>query len=210
MVSIFTRTLIIYVLLNISLKIMGKRQIGELDVSELVCTLLISEIAAIPIDDPDLPLMNAIVPVLFILSLEIIISFAKMKSNNLKKFIEGESSYIIFQGKLIQKTLSKNRISINEFLSELRTQGVGNIKTVDYALLEQGGKISVIKNNSDCPTAHPLIIDGVTNKPEIALLGYEESDILRMANTYESNIKRIFLMTLDDAGKTELIIKEEK
>ena len=77
MVSIFVRTFIIYLLLTLSMKIMGKREIGELDVGELVSTLLISEVAAIPIDDPDLPLMNAIVPILFILSLEILISYGK-------------------------------------------------------------------------------------------------------------------------------------
>ena len=192
------------------MKVMGKRQIGELDVSELVCTLLISEIAAIPIDDPDLPLMNAIIPVLFILSLEIIISSAKMKSNRIKHCIEGESTFVIFKGKLIQSALTENRISINEFLSELRTQGVGNLKTVDYALLEQGGKISVLKNDASYPVAHPLIIDGVINQPELSLLGYEENEIIEKAGIYKNDLKSIFLMTVDDNGKTEIIIKEEK
>ncbi len=210
MVSIFIRTLIIYILLNISMKVMGKRQIGELDVSELVCTLLISEIAAIPIDDPDLPLMNAIIPVLFILSLEIIISAAKMKSNRIKHCVEGESTFVIFKGRLLQSALTESRISINEFLSELRTQGVGNLKAVDYALLEQGGKISVLKNDTSYPVAHPLIIDGVFNQPEISLLGYEENEILKKAGVYKNDLKSIFLMTVDDDGKTEIIIKEEQ
>ena len=80
MVSIFARTLIIYILLMITMKMMGKREIGELDVTELVGALLVSEIAAIPIDDPDLPLLNAIIPITFLLSLEILISFIKTKS----------------------------------------------------------------------------------------------------------------------------------
>ena len=210
MVSIFIRTLIIYILLNISMKVMGKRQIGELDVSELVCTLLISEIAAIPIDDPDLPLMNAIIPILFILSLEIIISSAKMKSNRIKHCVEGESAFIIFKGKLMQSVLAENRISINELLSELRTQGVGNLKTVDYALLEQGGKISVLKNDTPYPIAHPLIIDGVINRREASLLGYTEAEILKKAQISENDLNKIFLMTIDDNEKTEILIKEEK
>ena len=123
MVSIFIRTFIIYILLSVTLKTMGKRQIGELDVNELVSTLLISEIAAIPIDDPDLPLMNAIIPITFILSIEIILSHAKTKSNKLKKYVEGRPAFIIYKGKINQKELKENRISINEFLSEMRNQG---------------------------------------------------------------------------------------
>ena len=189
---------------------MGKRQIGELDVSELVCTLLISEIAAIPIDDPDLPLMNAIIPILFILSLEIIISSAKMKSSRIKRCVEGESTFVIFKGRLMQSALADNRISINELLSELRTQGVGNIKSVDYALLEQGGKISVLKNEASLPLAHPLIIDGVINKSEIAMLGYTVDEIIEMLGVHKNNIEEIFLMTLDDNKNAEVIIKEGK
>ena len=210
MVSIFVRTLIIYIILNISIKVMGKRQIGELDVSELVCTLLISEIAAIPIDDPDLPLMNAIIPILFILSLEIIISSAKMKSSRIKRCVEGESTFVIFKGRLMQSALADTRISINELLSELRTQGVGNIKSVDYALLEQGGKISVLKNEASLPLAHPLIIDGVINKSEIAMLGYTVDEIIEMLGVHKNNIEEIFLMTLDDNKNAEVIIKEGK
>ena len=96
MASIFIRTLIIYLFLSISLKIMGKRQIGELEVGELVSTLVISEVAALPIADPDIPLMNAIIPVLFIVCLEIIISSLKNKSEKLKKYIEGEPIFLIY------------------------------------------------------------------------------------------------------------------
>ena len=116
MTSIVVRTVIIYITLSISLRIMGKRQIGELDVGELVSTLLISEIASIPIDDPDIPLMNAVMPILFILSLEILISTIKNKSEKMKGLIEGKPQYIIYKGRVLQKVLNENRISINEIL----------------------------------------------------------------------------------------------
>ena len=105
MVSIIIRTAIIYILLSFELRIMGKRQIGELDVSELVSTLLISELAAIPIDDPDIPLLNAIIPMLFILSAEILLSTVKNKSEKLKRIIDGEPTYIIYKGRLLQSAL---------------------------------------------------------------------------------------------------------
>ena len=96
MVSIVIRTLIIYLVLLISLRIMGKRQLGELDASELVSALLISELASIPIDDPDIPLLNAIIPILLIFSMEIILSTIKNKSEFLKRTIEGKPAYIIY------------------------------------------------------------------------------------------------------------------
>ena len=97
MASIIIRTAIVYALLTFSLRITGKRQLGELDVGELVCTLLISELMAIPIDDPDIPLLNALIPTLLVIALEIIISGIKNKSEKLKRAIEGSPTYIIYK-----------------------------------------------------------------------------------------------------------------
>ena len=105
MASIFIRTLIIYVFISISLKVMGKRQLGELEVGELVSTLLVSEVAALPIADPDIPLMNAVIPILFIVCLEIIVSSIKNKSEKLKKYIEGKPIFLIYKGELKQSAL---------------------------------------------------------------------------------------------------------
>ena len=145
LLSIVIRTVILYILLSFSLRITGKRQLGELDVSELVSTLLISEIASIPIDDPDIPMLNAIIPILLIASIEILISAIKNRSERLKAIVEGTPDYIIYKGRILQQRLYDNRISINELLSELRTQGIGNISEVEYAILEQGGSLSVMK-----------------------------------------------------------------
>lgn len=208
MAAIFIRTIIIYILLSFSMKIMGKRQIGELDVSDLISTLLISELAAIPIDDPKIPLLNAIVPILFIVSLEIIISSLKNKSNRIKKYIEGQPAFIIFKGKLLQETLRENRISINELLSEMRIQGVGDISDIEISTLEPNGKISILKKeNAEGSIAHPLIIDGEINKNELRLMEMTENDLfLMLGNT---SPKSVFLMTLEDSGKANIIIKEE-
>ena len=209
MVSIFIRTLIIYVLLSVTLKIMGKRQIGELDVNELVSTLLISEIAAIPIDDPDLPLMNAIIPIFFILSLEIILSHAKTKSNTIKKCVEGHPSFIIYNGILNQRVLKENRISINEFLAEMRNQGVGNIKDIDYAILEQSGKISILSSKNS-KLAHCIIIDGEINHRELDSLNISSYEIEAFLEEKELQLKNVFLLTIDDNRNHNIIIKEEK
>ena len=127
MTSIVVRTVIIYITLSISLRIMGKRQIGELDVGELVSTLLISEIASIPIDDPDIPLMNAVMPILFILSLEILISTVKNKSEKMKGLIEGKPQYIIYKGRVLQKVwhraCERIRVLCGCFEDEGKTEG---------------------------------------------------------------------------------------
>ena len=208
MISIFIRTLIIYILLSVTLKTMGKRQIGELDVSELVSTLLISEIAAIPIDDPDLPLMNAVIPIIFILSLEIILSYTKTKYNKIKKVVEGEPVFIIFKGEIQQNVLMDNRISINEFLAEMRNQGIGSISSIEYALLEQNGKISILKKQEN--VAHSLIIDGEINNAEIELLNISSNAIYEILNKKGIDKENIFLMTINDEKTINIILKERK
>ena len=207
MASIVVRTLIVYVLLSFSLRIMGKRQIGELDVGELVSTLLVSEIASIPIDDPDIPLMNAIIPILLILSIEIILSTIKNKSERLKSVIEGKPEYIIYKGRLLQKALKENRISINELLSELRAQGVGSIEDVYYAAIEQGGALSVI-SREDPNLAHSVIIDGEVIEGNLKALGYNNNWIKKRLVERNAAIKDVFLMTVTDNGRIHLILKD--
>ena len=208
MTSIVIRTIIVYILLSFALRIMGKRQLGELDVSELVSTLLISEIASIPIDDPDIPLMNAIIPILFILAVEIILSTIKNKSEGLKELIEGKPQYIIYKGRLLQKTLKDNRISINELLSEMRTQGVGDIDDVYYAAVEQNGSLSILKKE-DSNMAHPIIIDGKMIEENLKAHGYDERWLNKRLGEKKVKMEEVFLMTVSDDEKINIIKKEE-
>lgn len=207
MTSIVIRTVIVYLILSFALRIMGKRQLGELDVSELVSTLLISEIASIPIDDPDIPLMNAIIPILFILAIEILLSTIKNKSEKLKGVIEGKPQYIIYKGRLLQNVLDENRISINELLSEMRTQGVGDIEEIYYAAIEQNGSLSILKKN-DSQMAHTIIIDGNVIESNLKALGYNEKWLKKHLKESKAKQDEVFLMTVDDGGKINLIRKE--
>ena len=209
MTSIVIRTVIIYVILSISLRIMGKRQLGELDVSELVSTLLISEIASIPIDDPDIPLMNAVIPILFILSVEILLSTIKNKSEKMKGLIEGKPQYIIYKGRVLQNVLDENRISINEILSEMRAQGVGDISDVYYAAIEQNGALSILKKDGS-QMAHAVIIDGDVIKGNLKAVGYDDNWLNARLNKNKIKQDDVFLMTIDDGGKVNLILKDEK
>ncbi len=210
MASIFIRTIIIYILVSISLKAMGKRQLGELEISELVSTLLISEVASLPIADPDIPLMNAIIPVVFLVCLEIIISTAKNKSEKLKRYVEGEPTFVIYQGTLRQEALRKHRISINELLCEIRMQGIADIKEVYYAILEQNGKLSIFEKKDCTSFSHTVIIDKETNELRIKALGYNDIWLEKQLERHKVKQSDVFLMTVDDSGNTYIIKKDEK
>ena len=209
MASIFLRTFIIYIIIAFALRLMGKRQIGELEVSELVSTLLISEIAALPIADPDIPLLNAIIPVLFIFSLEVIISSLKNKSEKLKKLVEGEPIFLIYKGKIKEKALRDNRISINELLCEGRLQGIGDISEIFYATLEQNGQISFLKRGKQENIAIPLIIDGEIKEDSLLLSGVTKKRLLREISERSLTLEKIFLLTFDDKENINIYIKEE-
>ena len=188
---------------------MGKRQLGELDVGELVSTLLISEIASIPIDDPDIPLLNAVIPILFILAVEIILSTVKNKSERMKGLIEGRPEYIIYKGRLLQRSLNNNRISVNELLSEMRSQGIGDIEEVYYAAIEQNGSLSILKKD-DSVMAHALIIDKKILEDNLKYHGYDRVWLSRRLEEAGVRQEEVFLMTINDEGKINLITKEEE
>lgn len=209
MASIFIRTILIYVFLAISLKIMGKRQIGELEVSELVSTLVVSEVAALPIADPDIPLLNAIVPIILIVCLEIIISATKNKSEKLKRRIEGEPIFLVYRGKLQQKALCDNRMSVNELLCEMRMQGIGKLEEVYYAVLEPNGKLSFFQNSDAESFTHTLIVDTEINENALKGLGYNEEWLKKQLKKHKTKSSDVFLMTADDSGETYIIRKEK-
>ena len=209
MISIFIRTIIIYIILNVMLKIMGKRQIGELEVNELVSTLLISEIAALPISDTSIPLVPSVIPILFIASSEVIVSVIKNKSKTIKRLVEGEPSYIIYKGRLKQNILAENRISINEVLTEMRTQGIGDLGDVRYAILEQNGKISFIKESESPNIATTLVIDTNPDLKNIKEAGLDMEWLCERLNERKIKLNEIFLMTVNEDGKITLIRKEK-
>ena len=190
------------------MKVMGKRQIGELEVNELVSALLISELAAIPISDTSFSLLPSIIPILFIASAEVIISVAKNKSALLKRVVEGTPTYVIHKGILRQQTLKENRISINELLTEMRIQGIGSIRDIEYGILEQNGKISLLTKQNAPDEA--VIIDTKINDAALKDSGLKKEQIMRELESRNLTIDKIFLMTVDKDNNVYIIIKEEK
>ena len=192
------------------LKIMGKRQIGELEVNELVTTLLISEIGALPISDSDMPLLPSLVPILFIASAEVIISIVKNKSARLKKIVEGEPTYIIYKGSLKQKALAENRFSINEVLTEMRIQGIADLSDVRYALLEQNGKLSFLKESDSPKISRTLVVDTTPDMKVIKEAGLNMKWLNKKLAERGVALSDVFLMTVNEDGEVSIIKKEKE
>lgn len=206
------KTLILYLLLMVCIRIMGKRQIGELEVSEFISTLLLSEIAAIPIAERDIPIFNAILPLLTILALEIIVSFITLKSRILQRLIDGTPTLLMSKGKLLLKNLKKNRITIDEILSELRIQGIPDISQVSYIILELNGQISAFptaNSNESCELSHPLIIDGEIYEKRPKDTNIDEKSIQDILSRAKINIKDVLLLLVDDSGSYTVMLKNE-
>jgi len=221
MVTILFRTVIIYLILTVTMRIMGKRQLGELEPSELVTTFLLSEIASLPITNLDIPVMFAVIPIITLLSLEVFASVLLIKVPTLKNLLSPRPNILIDKGKLRQDELQKLRISTDEFLSELRQSGITDISEVYYAILEENGKLSVIpKAKHTPPTAkqmgipvsesgisHILISDGKLNRHGIKTLGLTSADIKQYLTENGLSPGEVFLLTKNDGGYYNIILK---
>lgn len=206
MASILIRTAIIYIFLSVIMKLTGKRQLGELEVEELISTFLISEIAVFPIDDPDIPVLNAVIPIILIVCCEILLSFIKNKSSGLKRAIDGRAIYIIYKGRLLEHVLRENRISVEELLSAARQNGIGSIEDIHYAIIEPNGKISVL----DCGLTHILISDGEINEKTLKSLGYDEKWLKKQLDKENTKLSEVFFFGIDDEERTTLLRKDKK
>ncbi|HBR30601.1 MAG TPA: hypothetical protein DD733_00810 [Clostridiales bacterium] len=144
MTVILFRTIIFYIMMTVLMRLMGKRQIGEVQLSEFVAITILSEIAALPITNREIPLLYGIVPLIIISTIEIITAFVCKKSPVIRKIIDGSPITLVKNGKLIQENLTKTRITPNEIEAEVRVNGYRQLQEIDTVILEQTGKMSVL------------------------------------------------------------------
>lgn len=224
MFVIFIRTVIIFILLEFVVRLMGKRHMGELEIGELVTTIMISEIAALPLQDASIPILYAIVPISVLMVFEIGSSVILTRIPCLKKLVTPGPSIIIEKGRINQKELSRLRLSIDELMSALRQSNVSDIDEVNYAIMEQNATITVIpKAKYTPPTAqmmnvkcddpgipHIIISDGKINERNLAKLRKNREWARIEAKKRGCSIDNTFLMTIDDCGRIRLIKKEKR
>lgn len=224
MLTILLRTVLVYVLLIAAMRLMGKRQLGELEVSELVTTLLVSEIASLPIVDKNIPLAYAIIPLVTVLTLEVTLSVILVKFPKLKSVASARPSVLIRRGKLDQKEMQRIRISLDELISEVRQAGVPSLADVDYAILEQNGKISILtRKETQPPTAkdlnlsltdngivHVLIEDGCVDRHNLEMMQLDDTWLAQVLKEKGLRTEQIFFLGRDDTGNLYWIEKEQK
>lgn len=160
-IEIIIKTTLLYFFIVLSYRIMGKKEVGQLSIIDLIVSLLIAELAAISIEDTDVSILKSIVPISTLVVIQILLSFISLKSDSFRKAIDGSPSVIIKNGKLKFSEMSKLRYSLDDLITQLREQGIKSIEEVNYAVLENDGKLSVFPDAQDYPM--PVIVDGVIN-----------------------------------------------
>ncbi|MDD6763651.1 MAG: DUF421 domain-containing protein [Clostridiales bacterium] len=226
MIIVVIRTLILYAVVIAALRIMGKRQIGELQPSELVVAIMISDLATVPMESVDIPLLSGILPVLTLIMAEVITSYISLKSKLVRKFIIGQPSVVIYDGKINEQELERLRFNLDDLLEELRLNGCHDISDVAVAVIETSGKLSVIPRDNARPVTvedmqltevrHDglpctVIADGRLNEYELKRSGKTESELFdELKKRGANNISEVFIASIDAEGELFLQLKSER
>ena len=224
MITAFIRTLLLYLLIISSLRVMGKRQIGELEPVDLVLAMMLSDLAAVPMQDFGIPLLAGFIPILTLISLSLLLSQLSLHSLRFREFICGKPAFLIRNGVLLQDEMRKNRYTVDELLEELRQQGYTSVSEVKYAVLENSGQLSVLPwARCQPPTAEQLgitpsqettmpvilIDDGRVLKGNLSACGRDEAWLVReLRRQGLASPKDAFLLTLDEFNKVYCVKKE--
>lgn len=222
MIITLLRTVILYVLVICTMRILGKRQIGQLQPAELVVTILLSEIMVIPMQDTQIPLINTIIPVLLLVGFEILVSFISMKSIKLRSVLQGNSLVVIRNGIIDQNQLKRLRFTIDDLLEALRKKDVFDISEVMYAIVETDGTLSVmLKPENEFATKDDLglkiedkglqcvvISDGKIIQSDFKDCGMSMPKLKKIINKNDIKVKDIMLMTIDKNGKMNVIKRD--
>lgn len=215
----------LYFAVTLIMRLMGKRQIGEMQPYELVITVLIAELAAIPVADTDIPLLNGLIPIVILLVLQILLSEVALWSEPIRRVICGKPSILVAHGLIQERELRRLRINLNDLIEQLRNKDYPNVAEVDYAILETNGQLSVIPKTEHRPvTVHDLslsrektglpitlVLDGHLHLANLRLSGVRISDLERAAQAHGlQRVEDIFFANVDETGSFHFQTKEER
>lgn len=222
---VLIRTVVLYLLIIAGLRLLGKRQLGELEPTELTLTLIIADLASVPMQDNGIPLFTGVIPIVVLLCLSMILSVLQTKSVRFQTLLCGRPSVVISDGKVIESELRKNRLTVDELLEELRIQGHTDLQAIQYAVLETNGQLSVLLRTSQMPvtaaqlqltteeTSLPSIVisDGRLLSQSLLNHGKDEKWLYRQLALHGlTSPNQVFLMTVDQSGKTYCVAKEAR
>ena len=218
------RTVILYAFVIFSIRLMGKRQIGDMQPSELVVTMVISDIASLPMQNTAQPLLSGIVPVLVLVALEVAVSVSMMKSRPFRRLVCGNPVVVIEDGQLLQKQMRRLRLTADDLCARLRQQNVFSLEDVQYCIMETNGALSILeKPQKRVPNAEEsgvvitdnkietvVINDGVLLEKAPQLCGQSTETVKNILQKKQLNVSDVFLMTLDGCGAYHIIRKENE
>lgn len=224
MLNTFIRVSIIYLLVLIVMRVMGKREISQMQPFELVIAIMIADLASVPMADTGIPIFNGIIPILTLLAFQLILSILNMKSINLRALICGKPQILIFRGKIDEKALKKEKITMNELQERLRQNNIFNIGDVEYAILETSGQISVIQKPEKRNTIpadfnivpeyegipYDLIIDGKIMHENLKTIGRDVNWLKKQVEKFNIKPENALIVTFDGKGQIFCQEKERK
>ncbi|HOB07945.1 MAG: DUF421 domain-containing protein [Limnochordia bacterium] len=225
MLIVFVRTFIIYAVVVVLMRLMGKRQIGQLEPYELVVAVMIAELAAIPMEDKAIPLVHGLIPIFTLFFIQVCISYINMKSLWFRSFMDGSPSIVIRNGKIDIDELAKARYNINELLEQLRTKGYANIADVEFAILETSGNLSVIPKSQKRPLTPadlhidtgyeglplPLVLDGTIQRDNLSDAGLTVDWLVsELAKLGIDDVNEVFFASLDTQGNLFYQTRKER
>ncbi|ABY45420.1 DUF421 domain-containing protein [Bacillus mycoides] len=214
-VSIIGRTMLLYIIILIIFRLMGKREIGELSVLDLVVFIMLGEMAVVAIENTDKSLWHQLVPMTFLMCIQIILSVISLKFQRFRHLIEGEPAILVNAGKIDEKKMRKQRYNIDDLLMQLREQGIGDVRDVEYAILEPSGKLSVFqkqkskKSKNDTPIfTLPLIIDGEIQYNHLQMIEHTNEWLVeKLNNLGYKDVKQILYCSFQN-GQFFVDLKE--
>ena len=222
MILSYLRTLVLYLVLLLVIRLMGKRQLGEMEPTEFVVTMLVANLASIPMEDAGVPLYTGLIPMLTVLGTELALSGAVLRSVGMRKLLCGKPVILIENGSVLQENLRRTSITLDELTGHLRLKDVLDIQAVQYAILETDGSLSVFPYPKNRPasakdagiqvsTQHlPITIvnDGYLLKENLSLAGKDLSWVTQVLQTHKADIRSTLLLTVDQTDKIVFIPKE--
>ena len=222
MLITFIRTLILYILVLLVMRLMGKREIWQLQPFELAISIMIADLASIPMADVGIPIFNGIIPIVALLVMHLVISNINLRSINVRKIICGKPSILVYRGKIDEKVLKDEKFTINELQERLRGNNVFNVADVEYAILETSGQITVIQKPNKRTTipedfnimpeyegmSYDLIVDGKVMYENLKSLGKDYTWLEKEAKKFKIKPNEALLMTID--GKQEIFCQAKE
>lgn len=210
----FFRTIILYIIVLIVMRLMGKREIGQLQPFELAISIMIADLATIPMAEPGIPISNGIIPILGLLVMHLLISLLNLKSVKIRELICGKPSILIYRGRLDEQKMKKERFTINELEERLRGNNISNIGDVEYAILETSGQITVIQKPNKRNTipedfgimpdyegiSYDLVVDGKIMKDNLDKLGKDYNWLVKQVEKFNIMPEQALIATIDGKG----------